>query len=170
MLEIRRAQPKDIQQLREISIQTQMDTFADQNTPEVMEAHIESMFNPVTFENDFYAPDSAYYIAWEGGEMAGFSRVRITDEAAEHLGTNALELHRIYVTKKFLGRGIGFALVKHAIDYARERKFEWLWLGVWEKNVRAQEFYAKCGFVRFAEHIYMMGHEPQNDWLLKFKL
>ena len=102
--------------------------------------------------------------------MAGFLRLRVTDEAEKYLGKNAVELHRIYVRRGFQGKKIGYALMKKAIHFGREKHFEWIWLGVWEKNVNAQEFYNKCGFTRFAEHVFWMGDDPQNDWLLKLKL
>ncbi len=170
MIEIREARPEDIPLLLQVSIETQMDTFADQNTPEIMEAHIQRSYNRELFEKEFYEPGTAFYIAWEGDEMAGFLRMRVTDEAEKYLGKNAVELHRIYVRRGFQGKKIGYALMQQAISYGRDRHFEWLWLGVWEHNVKAQEFYEKCGFTRFAEHVFWMGHDPQNDWLLKFKL
>jgi ribosomal protein S18 acetylase RimI-like enzyme len=170
MIEIREAKPEDIPRLLEVSIETQMDTFADQNTPEIMEEHIRRSYNPEQFEKEFFDPDTIFYIAWEGDQMAGFLRMRVTDEAEKYLGKSAVELHRIYVRKGFQGKKVGYALMQQAIRYGRKHHFEWLWLGVWEKNIKAQDFYFKCGFTRFAEHVFWMGEDPQNDWLLKLKL
>jgi ribosomal protein S18 acetylase RimI-like enzyme len=170
MTEIREAKPKDIPLLLQVSIETQMETFAAQNTPEVMEAHIIRSYDPEIFKKEFYEPNTIFYIAWEGPQMAGFLRLRVTDEAEKYLGKSAIELHRLYVRRSFQGKKIGFALMQKAIEYGREKRFEWLWLGVWEKNIVAQEFYNKCGFKQFAEHVFWMGHEAQNDWLLKLKL
>lgn len=97
-------------------------------------------------------------------------RLRVTDEAEAHLGKSALELQRVYVSRKFQGRRIGLMLMEKAIGYGRERKFDWLWLGVWEKNFKAQAFYDKLGFKRFSEHVFQMGDDPQTDWLLKLDL
>jgi ribosomal protein S18 acetylase RimI-like enzyme len=170
MIEIREARPKDIPLLLQISIETQMETFAGQNTAEIMEAHILRSYSPELFEKEFYEPDTLFHIAWKDNEMAGFLRLRVTDEAAQYLGKSAIELHRLYVRRAFQGKNVGYALMNTAIEYGRERNFEWLWLGVWEKNLKAIEFYNKCGFTRFAEHVFWMGDDPQNDWLLKLKL
>ena len=51
-----------------------------------------------------------------------------------------------------------------------EKEYEGIWLGVWEKNFRAQKFYAKYGFEKFGSHTFQMGDDPQVDWLLKKKL
>ena len=37
---------------------------------------------------------------------------------------------------------------------AKSRGFEWAWLGVWERNFKAQDFYYRFGFERFSEHQY----------------
>jgi ribosomal protein S18 acetylase RimI-like enzyme len=60
--------------------------------------------------------------------------------------------------------------MEKTMDYATSNKFEWIWLGVWEKNYKAQQFYARWGFERFSEHTFWMGDDPQVDWLLKKKL
>ena len=54
-----------------------------------------------------------------------------------------------------------------AIDIATEGKFDWIWLGVWEFNPRAQKFYQKWGFEKFSEHAFYMGEEKQTDWLMR---
>jgi diamine N-acetyltransferase len=170
MIKIQPAGPKDISMLRRVSIETQIDTFGADNDPKHIEAYLESAYEPVRFEKEFYEPRSIYFIAWEDQEPAGFLRLRVTNEAEEHLGKNAIELQRLYVTRDFQGKKIGFMLMQKAIEHSREMGFEWLWLGVWEHNVKAQEFYKKVGFVHFSNHTFWMGPDPQNDWLMKLKL
>jgi ribosomal protein S18 acetylase RimI-like enzyme len=60
--------------------------------------------------------------------------------------------------------------MEKALIYARENRYDWIWLGVWERNFNAQHFYAKWGFEKFGEHVFQMGDDPQIDWLLKKKL
>ncbi len=170
MINILPALPADIETLRRISIETQIDTFAADNDPKHMEAYLQDAYEPVKFEREFYEPGSIYCIAWEGKEPAGFLRLRVTNEAEEFLGKSAIELQRLYVTRNFQGKKIGFMLMQYAINYSREKKFEWLWLGVWERNIKAQEFYKKIGFEHFSNHTFWMGTDPQNDWLMKFRL
>ena len=170
MIEIRPIKSGELSLLRQMAIETQLETFGKLNTPENMEAFIQKTFNMDQLKNEFQEPGSIYFMAWEGNEPAGFLRLRLNPEVVEHLGINSIELQRIYVLKKFLGRKIGFALMQKALAYARKNNFEWIWLGVWEKNPKAYEFYKRLGFQRFSEHIFWMGPEPQTDWLLKLKL
>jgi ribosomal protein S18 acetylase RimI-like enzyme len=45
-----------------------------------------------------------------------------------------------------------------------------MWLGVWENNHRAIKFYHDFGFKKFDSHIYVMGDDPQNDWMMMLTL
>ena len=82
----------------------------------------------------------------------------------------ALELKRIYVLTEFHGKGIAQKLMNFILDFATEKKYEVVWLGVWEHNLRAQKFYEKYGFVNSGyTHDFPIGSTPQTDfWLWKF--
>ena len=41
-----------------------------------------------------------------------------------------------------------------------------LWLGVWERNVRAQAFYRKQGFTVVGSQIFRLGSDPQRDLVM----
>lgn len=191
MIEIRLATFDDLRDLRRVAIETQVDTFGIHNTPENMEAFLKEAYNPSQFEREFSEPGSAYYLAFEDSsigtlrkvhrtpsespcgpveELAGFLRLRQNGEVEKALGPNTIELQRLYVLKKYQGKKVGALLMQKALDYARDKKFEWMWLGVWERNFKGQEFYAKWGFERFSDHVFWMGTDPQIDWLLRIKL
>lgn len=170
MIEIRPVQSDELTILRQIAIETQVDTFGEQNTKENMEAFLEKAYSMDQFKVEMLEPGSIYYMAWEGKGPVGFLRLRLNNESEAYLGKNAIELQRIYVAKNFLGRKIGFELMQQALTYARKEKFDWIWLGVWEQNFKAHEFYKRLGFERFSEHTFWMGPDPQTDWLLKLKL
>ncbi|MES2849190.1 MAG: GNAT family N-acetyltransferase, partial [Bacteroidota bacterium] len=57
-----------------------------------------------------------------------------------------------------------------AETFAKENKYEVLWLGVWEHNDRAKKFYEKMGFKDSGHtHDFPIGNTPQRDnWLWKF--
>lgn len=170
MIEILLIRENEVTLLRDMAIQTANDTFAAFNTKENMDAFLETSYNLEKLTKELTEQDTATYLAWEGDRPAGFLRLRKTDEVAHLLGTNTIELQRIYVLKEFLGFGVGRQLMEFALHYARERKVEWIWLGVWEHNTRAIDFYTRWGFSRFSEHVFPMGDDPQTDWLLKLKL
>ncbi len=170
MILIRPARQKDLGLLRKIAIKTSVDTFAEFNTPENMEFFLRQAYDPAQLEKEWNEEGSIYYLAWDERLLVGFSRLRLNDEAKSYLGKNTVELQRLYVHPDHQGKKIGSMLMQKALDHAQARGYEWLWLGVWERNFKAQEFYTKWGFVKFAEHVFQMGDDPQTDWLLKKKI
>ena len=56
------------------------------------------------------------------------------------------------------------------IEVARAKDKEWIWLGVWEHNLRAIAFYQKMGFEIFDRHIFLLGQDVQYDWWMRRRL
>ena len=57
------------------------------------------------------------------------------------------------------------------ITHEESRYFFILVDGVWERNFKAQIFYDKYGFEKFAEHDFLVGDgKVDRDWLFKLKL
>jgi ribosomal protein S18 acetylase RimI-like enzyme len=82
----------------------------------------------------------------------------------------ALELKRLYVLKEYHSKGVAQKLMVFFIAYALQNKYQLVWLGVWEHNLRAQKFYTKYGFVNSGfTHDFPIGNTPQTDqWFWKF--
>jgi ribosomal protein S18 acetylase RimI-like enzyme len=170
MIKIQEATEEDIPQLQEVAISTYHNTFAHFNTPENMLAYFEQAYNLKTLTDELHEPRSKLFIACEGDQLLGFARLRECDEVRHLLGENTVELQRLYVLTSAQGKSIGKLLMERALQYAVDNNYEWIWLGVWERNVKAQEFYKKWGFERFSEHTFWQGDDPQTDWLLKRKV
>ncbi len=170
MIEIREATLHDIPAMREVAISSYADTFSDSNSPENMEAFFKDSYNLRKLEEELHEPNSRLFIAFEGDTQVGFLRLRKSNEVVNLLGENTIELQRLYVLTSAQGKSVGRLLMETAMAYAQQKKYDWIWLGVWEKNFRAQRFYGNWGFEKFSEHTFWMGDDPQVDWLLKKKL
>jgi ribosomal protein S18 acetylase RimI-like enzyme len=53
---------------------------------------------------------------------------------------------------------------------ARRRAHVSMWLGVWEHNPRAQRFYARFGFERVGEQVFLLDDDRQTDWIMERKI
>ena len=60
--------------------------------------------------------------------------------------------------------------MRAVIAAASGRGAKTLWLGVWERNLRAQAFYRKMGFVDAGSHTFLLGSDRQTDRLLTLGL
>jgi diamine N-acetyltransferase len=169
-IEIRLASYSEVPAMRELAIQSYEATFAEYNTRENMDAFYRESYNLEKLQNEFHELHSALYLAIEENEIVGFLRLRKSDEVAYKIGDSTIELQRLYIHPRHQGKSIGTKLMEKAIQHAKEMTVEWIWLGVWERNFKAQQFYSKWGFERFGEHVFQMGDDPQIDWLLKRKV
>jgi ribosomal protein S18 acetylase RimI-like enzyme len=152
-----------------ISRQTFFETFAVHNTEADMQKFMTEQFSEALLEAEVGVAGNIFLLASVGDEVAGyvFLKERNADETDL---PQAIEISRIYVLEKFIGQGIGKALLLAAIDKARSLQKDAIWLGVWEHNSRAINFYQSFGFVKFSEHDFILGDDVQRDWLMKLGL
>lgn len=165
-----KATPADIKELQELSSRTFIETYAEFNTQEDMEQYLETQFSLEKLASDIKDPASDYYFALENGKAAGYIKVNFATAQTDINDPDSLELERIYVLKEHQGKKIGQYLLDAARTIAVQNNLEYLWLGVWDQNVNAREFYAKSGFIQFGTHTFLLGEDEQYDLLLKLSL
>jgi len=169
-LVIREATVEDAILIADISRQTFYDTFAPYNKKEDMDKFLNEQFTKGKLIMEVGARGNIFLLAYEGHDIAGYVKVRDERVPPALGGVAALEVARIYATSHQIGKGVGSSLMQSCIDLARKKNKEWLWLGVWEKNQRAIEFYTKWGFEKFDETDFLLGDDLQRDWLMKRKV
>ncbi len=111
----------------------------------------------------------SFLLIEKNGDTTGYARLHRGAASGELEKENAIEGCRIYILKKAIGMGLGKQLMQACLQRAQNLGASWIWLGVWEQNSRALAFYKKWGFEKFGEHIFMLGDDPQTDWLMKKK-
>jgi GNAT superfamily N-acetyltransferase len=159
-IEIRAAALEDAALLAELGARTFTEGFPSTN-PTDLELHIASEYSVEAIEADFVA--GRFVIASAGGEDAGYAFLR-ADEAHEAvLATDPIELNRIYVLQKWVGRGIGDALMERCLADARGAGCDVIWLGTWDQNARAIRFYEKWGFEKVGTQNFLLGTDLQSD-------
>lgn len=166
-IQIRLAGLEDAELVADISRRTFIDSFGIHNTKENMDLFLNTQFTREMQIAEVGAPGRIFLLASCGEEIAGYASMRESDQ--KFPGIAAIEIRQIYSEQKMIGKGVGKALMNRCFEIARERNKAWIWLGVWEHNARAIAFYQKYGFERFGEQPFMVGTDPQTDWLMKKK-
>ncbi|MEN5307771.1 GNAT family N-acetyltransferase [Chryseobacterium cucumeris] len=164
---INKASAEDVEIVQSLGRQTFSETFAEDNTEEAMKKYLEESFNTEKIKSELNNPDSFFYIAWEEDNPVGYLKVNSGEAQTELQDDTALEIERIYVKKSHHGKKVGQLLYNQALETAEQLGKSYLWLGVWEKNLRALQFYRKNGFVEFDKHIFRLGEEEQTDLMMK---
>jgi ribosomal protein S18 acetylase RimI-like enzyme len=166
-VKLRYATAADSELIADLSRQTFYEAFQSQNTKENMDKFMAEQFSKEQLMKEVGAKDNLFLLAYFSDEPVGYARIRENNSPPELGISNALEIARIYATANSIGKGVGKALMQKCIDIATEKKAAAIWLGVWEHNRRAIDFYKHWGFEKFSTHIFMLGDDPQNDWLMK---
>lgn len=132
-----------------------------------MEAYAAATYTPQKMSAELSNPNSEFYFAMVDGQPAGYIKLNTGDAQNELKHSNSLEVERIYVLEEYHGKRIGGDLLNFAIDTAKARQMDFIWLGVWEHNHKAIGFYQHNGFEVFSSHDFMLGDDRQTDLMMK---
>lgn len=167
---IRRVMNEDLNLLQHISRQTFRESFQDQNDPADMDLYIATRMSEEKLLEEMKESGSMFYFILSEDEVAGYLKVNTGSAQTEHGLPMAMEIERIYLLSSHQGTGAGQLLLDHARTLAVSAGLKILWLGVWEKNLRAIKFYERNGFVVFDQHSFLLGTDLQTDLLMKLDL
>ena len=160
----------DLEKLQNIGRKTFEETFSEFNSEENMRNYLEKGFSKKKLTAELNNNDSEFYFAILKDKVIGYLKINFGESQTELKDSKALEIERIYVSKEFHGKSVGQILYDKAIEVAKQKSSEYVWLGVWEENHRAISFYKKNGFVEFDKHIFRLGDDEQTDIMMKMKL
>ena len=156
--------------LQEIGRKTFYDTFFESDSEESMKAYLATSFSTQKLTAELENPNSEFYFATQNEVVIGYLKINFGPAQTELQDGNSLEIERIYVLQDYHGKKVGQLLFEKAIAIAKDNSCSYVWLGVWEENHRALQFYSKNGFVAFDKHIFVFGDEAQTDIMMKLVL
>ncbi len=165
LINIRTATASDAALIADLSRETFYDAFIADNKKEDMDKFMNEQFTKESLMKEVGAPGNIFLLAYIDDEVAGYARLRENDTEKDKM-----EIARIYNKTSAIGKGIGKSLMLACIETATQLNKKTIWLGVWEKNQRAIDFYTKFGFVKYDEHDFLLGNDLQTDWLMKKEL
>ncbi len=166
-IKIRQANETDAALIASLSRETFYDTFAAYNTPEDMELFMEQQFSTSTLMKEVIDPSNLFFLAFHEEEPAGYIKLKPSGHTDLTDTGKAIEICRLYARKNMIGKGIGKAMMMYTVQYAATTHYKTIWLGVWEQNKRAIDFYHSFGFQKFSEHDFILGKDVQRDWLMR---
>lgn len=167
---VRTATVRDAKALLELGINTFRDTFAPHNKPEDMDMYLAKTFTLEQLTNELNDSACIFIMAYHGQRLVGYAKLRDGKLPNQLQERNAIEIERIYSLHSYLGKAVGKTLMQECLHIARQKGFDTVWLGVWERNPRAIAFYEKWGFAKFGAHPFLLGNDLQTDLLMKKNL
>ena len=160
---LRPARPEDATTLAAFAAQAFTDTYRGLDDEQEIADYVAEHFTPDVMAGVIGDPACTTLLAWAGEQLAGYAVMR--DKPAPGCVTTPapLQLWRLYLGQGFIGQGLGARLMAAVHAQARRLDARTLWLGVYDRNVRAVEFYQRFGFAQVGTSEFLFGGRVYSD-------
>ena len=164
---IEKIKETEVEQLQSLSRQTFSETFSGSNSKENMDKYLNENLSIEKLSEELNNESSYFFFIKDGERNIGYLKLNMGPSQTELKDETAIEIERIYVMQEFQGKKVGQQLYDKAIQIAKDKKARYVWLGVWEENHKAIQFYNKNGFEVFDKHMFVLGDEKQTDLMMR---
>jgi ribosomal protein S18 acetylase RimI-like enzyme len=166
MISIRPAGINDSEIIADVGSRSFQDAFGENNSPADMQKYLLEKFSIENIKKEISDVNAKFFIAYYNEIPAGYLKMVKSDVPAEIKEKNPVELQRIYVLKEYYDKKIGKELMHICTRYAIENNFDSVWLGVWQHNNKAVEFYKRWGFEIIGTRNFKLGNDIKEDYLM----
>lgn len=160
---IRRAGGNDIDTLIPFARQTFRDTYSLLDDPADIEDYAMQHFTFDTFDAILRDSRSTLLLATVEDRLTGYAHISLGTPPKGVSGRRPVELSRLYLGIDSLGKGYGAMLMRAVVAEARRQHCETIWLGVYDRNLRARAFYTHWGFVDVGTKEFIFGGRRYFD-------
>ncbi|ANZ57607.1 GNAT family N-acetyltransferase [Fructilactobacillus lindneri] len=166
-LEVKQISLVQLSELQKISRLTFADTFGAANTETDLKKYLDEAYSNQKLTKELNNPETFFYFGYIDHQLAGYLKLNVGKAQSDKVSNNSLEVERIYILPAFKRHGLGKKLIEVAESIAKQKHKDNLWLGVWEGNPKAIAFYQAQGFERIGQHTFVVGDDPQTDYLME---
>ncbi len=162
----RLGEPEDAADLSKLAGKLFVQTYAGKIPAKELELYVTENFRCSKQLAELQDNTVTTLVVEHAGDLVGYAQVRKRAIPVEIDSNVVMELSRIYMDKFCHGQGIGKQLLIKVMDVLETLSCEQIWLGVWEKNLRAISFYKKHGFSVVGTQKFYIGNESYNDFVM----
>jgi ribosomal protein S18 acetylase RimI-like enzyme len=163
-MKIRKLEINELEIITSLAYRIWPKTYGHIISQEQMTYMLEWMYSIETLQTNF-TKNHTYFCISSGHQDIGFLDVEINHPVPVNL-----KIHKIYVLPEFQGKGIGYALMLKARDFAKKNRMITMSLQV-NRNNPAIEFYKRFGFEIIDEQDFEIGNGfYMNDFVMRYKI
>jgi ribosomal protein S18 acetylase RimI-like enzyme len=142
--------------------------------PENIASFIDANLSATRFAQYLADPQRAILTARQEGRIIGYAML-IRGVADSDIPADvqravkvrpAAELSKLYLLPDYHGAGVSTALMDATLATGAEWQVRCLWLGVNQRNQRAQRFYLKSGFKVNGTRTFQVGARREDDYVM----
>lgn len=169
MMTIRPSLISDLPALRNLSIAAFTHAYAAFNTEADMKNYLANHFSEDAMLAEQNDPSLHFLLAFQNDELVGYAKLDL-ESKPQGKAVRPIEIARLYTKPELIGRGIGKQMIAAVETYARKNGFDAIWLGVWQRNFRAVNFYQREGFRITGLTQFLLGDDLQDDFVMMKKV
>lgn len=158
-LEIATADVTDADELAAVAARTFPLACPPAVAPEHIASFVDANLSSARFAEYLTDPRRAILTARHDGRIVGYAMLIRGDD-------RDVELSKLYLLPGYHGTGAAAALMHKVLATAADWGALRVWLGVNQKNQRAQRFYAKTGFKINGTRTFRLGAHHENDYVM----
>ena len=160
VINIRPAENKDIDKIRELLRTTWHDAYAF-IPAEDLDSYLDENYSAAKLKEILNTDREECFVYDDGVEVTGWMRLRRDDD------NNIFTVISLYVLPKSQGNGIGKQLLDFACEFALEYRFEKVTLGVMTQNEKSVKWYKKQGFETVKTEPFTMGKTTVDHLIME---
>ena len=164
-VQFRTAAVDDAEKLAELGGRAFSETFGHLYSPDDLALFLEN-HTPTTWRRDLGDPDCAVCVGEASGEAVAYAKL-LPPDVPVPITAPSIEIKQFYVLSGWHGTGVAGQLMDWAVDEARRRGAEHLYLSVFTNNARAQRFYSRFGFQEVGRQTFMVGTHADEDIVMR---
>ncbi len=165
-MRVRHAVAADVRDMSALAGRAFIDAYGASSDPDDLARHVEQYFGRAAIEREIERPGVQYFVADDGGTLAGLLKLRDGELPEAIPASTALEVQQLYVDTIVQRGGIGGRLIRRAVQAAGDAGVGGIWLSVWTEADWATSFYRKCGFEPLGELDFYLGRTHYVDYLM----
>ena len=166
---IRAAVSSDAAALAILARTTFCDTFAYLYAATDLDAYLSGPLSDASTAAMITDSDKLVRVAeGKSGALIGFCVLNLSLTLDyEPAPRRALELSKLYLTSDAKGTGLADTFMAWVNMAAADGGYDEIALSVYCDNVRAQKFYARHGYAKFADSYFMVGNHRDDEHLMR---
>lgn len=129
--------------------------------------YIATELTPECFRALIENPNAILFVAAMADHICGYALLLRSSPHPRIEGVTPAEVRKFYVAPTHHGRGVADQLMCRALASLERDRSAVVWLSVYSENPRAIAFYKKWGFHIVGSHEFLVGADPQQDFLMR---
>jgi len=157
----------DLPKLQKLSIETFNDSFRHFAASKDFSNYTTKNYNYGQLVKEMLNPQSYFYFIFFNHKLAGYLKLNLDDAQSKAMGSDTLEIDRIYLRQGFEYIGLEEKLLNFAIEQAQKFNKTSIWSSVWEHDDSIIHFYKKFGFKAIDSANFELNGLLQKDLLME---